>query len=74
MPISGSRRSMSRRPVRTALARLPPTRDTGRAAARRAGSFNSYSTFTSKIKRPWQKNGNWVVWLNHCDFHGRNAI
>ena len=35
------RRSMSRRPVRTALARRRPTRDTSRAAAGRAGSFNS---------------------------------
>ena len=32
---------MSRRPVRTALARRPPTSDTGRAAAGRACSFNS---------------------------------
>ena len=35
---------MSRRPVRTALAQRPP--DTGRAAAGRAGSFNSAAKYT----------------------------
>ena len=39
--ISGFRQSMSRRPVHTALARRLPTRDTGRAAAGRAGSSSS---------------------------------
>ena len=47
-PISGLRQSMSRRPLRTALARRLPTRDTGRAAA--GGPVPSRSTLERTIQ------------------------